>query len=93
MSGIVLQGQDVTDEQRAAHARKVSKANRAEALKPMAEIKAGVGQRKLVQAQRLSGTVQWLSPIHALSFVAVRPPPPAPVLHWPGKRSVGSRLV
>ena len=57
MSGIVLQGESVTDEQRPAHARKVSEVNRAEALERMASIKAKVGERKLSEALRLPGKV------------------------------------
>lgn len=57
MAGILLQGENVTDEQRAAHARKISDNNKAEALERMAEIKARVGERKLAEAQPLPGDV------------------------------------
>jgi uncharacterized protein len=57
MAGILLEGNNVTDEQRAAHARKMSEDNRAKALVRMAEIKARGGGRKLAEAERLPGAV------------------------------------
>ena len=57
MSGIMLEGENVTDDERAAHALKVSAENRAEALRRLAEVKARVGTRKLRQAEAVPGEV------------------------------------
>jgi hypothetical protein len=57
MSGILFEGENMTDEQRAAQARKLSEDNRAEALLRLAEIKARVGERKLAKAERVTGEV------------------------------------
>lgn len=57
MSGILFEGENMTDEQRAAQARKLSEDNRAEALVRLAEIKARVGERKLAEAERVAGEV------------------------------------
>ena len=57
MAGILLSGENVTVEQRAAHARAVSAENRAAAAEQMAEIRARLGDRKLVEAERIDGTV------------------------------------
>jgi uncharacterized protein len=56
MAGILLEGENVSDEERAAHARKLSEANRQEALERLAKIKAEVGTRKLAEAERIPGT-------------------------------------
>lgn len=57
MAGILLAGEDVTTEQRAAHARSVAAENKAAALKQLAEIKARVGDTKTVEAERIDGSV------------------------------------
>lgn len=57
MAGILLAGDDVTTEQRAAHARSVAAENNASALKRLAEIKARVGDTKMVEAERIDGNV------------------------------------
>ncbi len=57
MAGILLAGKDVTTEQRAAHARDIAAENRAAALKQLAEIKARLGDAKMVKAERIDGDV------------------------------------
>ena len=58
MAGILLEGDNVTDAERAAHARKISQKNRAESRKRLAELKSRVGNRKLDEASRVTGEVQ-----------------------------------
>lgn len=55
MAGILLEGENVTDAERAAHARKLSEAKRQEALERLAKIKEEVGTRKLAQAEQVPG--------------------------------------
>lgn len=57
MAGILLAGDDVTVEQRAAHTRSVAAKNKAEALKRLAEIKTRVGDSKLARAEQIDGKV------------------------------------
>ena len=57
MAGILLAGENVTAEQRAAHARSVAAENKAAALERLAEIKARVGDSKLAVAERIDGKV------------------------------------
>lgn len=57
MAGILLAGENVTVEQRAAHARSIAAENRAVALKRLAEMRARVGDVKLVEAERIDGSV------------------------------------
>ena len=57
MAGILLEGKDVTDEQRAAHARALSAEKRAVALRRATETKSRVGDRKLTEALAIDGKV------------------------------------
>ena len=57
MAGILLEGRNVTDEERAAHARALSAEKRAAALRHAAEVKARVGNQKLEKALSIEGTV------------------------------------
>lgn len=57
MAGILLEGDDVTDEQRAAHAREVAARNREASVKRASEAKARVGEEKLARATRIDGTI------------------------------------
>lgn len=57
MAGILLEGENVTDEQRAAHARALAAERREAAVRRMSEVKARVGQEKLARATRVGGTV------------------------------------
>ena len=55
MAGIVLEGDHVSPEKRAAHARKVAAAKREHSLRRAAEAKARVGERKLQAALAFDG--------------------------------------
>lgn len=57
MAGILFEGDDISDEQRAAHARALAKKNKVAAGKRAAEAKARVGERKIVEAQFVNGKV------------------------------------
>jgi hypothetical protein len=56
MAGIVLEGEDVTDEERAARSRALAAEKRTESMKHMAEVKARVGGAKLGRALQFPGT-------------------------------------
>jgi urea carboxylase-associated protein 1 len=57
MAGILLEGNQVTAEARAAHARALAAEKRAASMRRAAELKARVGAQKLGLALRLPGTV------------------------------------
>ena len=67
MAGIVLDGEGVTDEERAARSRALAAEKRAASMKHMAEVKARVGGAKLGRALQFPGT--------ALSDRVVEPGP------------------
>jgi urea carboxylase-associated protein 1 len=67
MAGIVLDGEGVTDEERAARSRALAAEKRADSMKHMAEVKARVGGAKLGRALQFPGT--------ALSDRVVEPGP------------------
>jgi hypothetical protein len=56
MAGIVLEGEGVTDEERAARSRALAAEKRAQSMKRMAEVKAQVGGAKLGRALQFPGT-------------------------------------
>ena len=55
MAGILLEGENVTDEERAAHARSMAKAKREEALERLARIRDERGPQKLSVAEQVPG--------------------------------------
>jgi uncharacterized protein len=55
MAGIVLEGEGVTDEARAARSRTIAEEKRAASIKRMAEVKAQVGNAKLGRALQFPG--------------------------------------
>ena len=57
MAGILLEGDKVTDEERAAHARAVAAKEREASIRRVAEAKARVGKQKLAKALELDGKV------------------------------------
>lgn len=57
MAGILLEGKNVTDEQRAAHARALAAEKREASLRHAAEVKARVGARKLEAALKIDGEI------------------------------------
>jgi urea carboxylase-associated protein 1 len=57
MAGILLEGHDVTDAERAAHARALSSEKRAAALRRAAEMRSRVGEQKLAKALSIDGQV------------------------------------
>jgi urea carboxylase-associated protein 1 len=57
MAGILLEGANVSKDERARHAREVAAKNRAEAMARMAELKARVGPGTLERAATVTGTV------------------------------------
>ena len=58
MAGILLEGDAVTADQRAAHARAMAAANREASRRRAAELKASVGEAKLAKALQLPGLVR-----------------------------------
>ena len=72
MSGIVLEGEGVTDEERAARSRALAAEKRAESMKRMVEVKTRVGGAKLGRALQFPGT--------ALSDRIIEPGPYSRVL-------------
>jgi urea carboxylase-associated protein 1 len=57
MAGILLEGNDVTDEQRAAHARALSAEKRAASMRHAADVRSRVGDQKLGKALAVEGRV------------------------------------
>lgn len=57
MAGILLQGEAVSDEQRAAHARELAVRMKAASLERMAQARARSGERKLAAALAIPGIV------------------------------------
>jgi len=57
MAGILLEGANVSDAERAEHARKMAAEKRAAAIRQMAELKARVGAAKLQRALDIPGTI------------------------------------
>jgi uncharacterized protein len=57
MTGILLEGENVTEAERAAHARALSERNRRAAIARTAELKIRLGDAKLRAAERIEGTV------------------------------------
>lgn len=57
MAGILLQDRDVSDEERAAHARSLSVERRAVSARRAADTKARVGEQKLRKALAIEGTI------------------------------------
>jgi uncharacterized protein len=57
MAGILLEGENVSDEERAAHARTMSERNREEAIQRMAEARARIGDARLKAAETVDGTI------------------------------------
>jgi urea carboxylase-associated protein 1 len=57
MAGILLEGGNITDEQRAAHARALATEKRAASVRHAAEVKSRVGAQKLAKALALGGQV------------------------------------
>jgi len=57
MAGIVLEGEGVTDEERAERSRALATEQRAQSMKRMAEVKARVGGAKLGRALQFPGTM------------------------------------
>jgi|SRR5580693_42144 uncharacterized protein YcgI (DUF1989 family) len=56
MAGILLEGDHVTDEERAAHACALAAKEREKSLKRATEVKARVGAQKLGKALQFAGT-------------------------------------
>ncbi|MBV8834219.1 MAG: hypothetical protein JO196_12880 [Hyphomicrobiales bacterium] len=56
MAGILMEGDHVKDEERAAHARALAAKEREKSLKRAAEAKARVGAQKLGKALQFPGT-------------------------------------
>jgi urea carboxylase-associated protein 1 len=67
MAGILLEGDGVSEEERAAHARALAARHREASLRRAAELKATVGAQKLGRALQIPGTV--------LSDVTLEPGP------------------
>jgi urea carboxylase-associated protein 1 len=57
MAGILLEGTNVSTEERARHTRELAARNRLESISRMAELKARVGGEKLKRASAVGGTV------------------------------------
>src|SRR5437870_4055276 len=57
MAGILLEGRDVTDDQRAAHARALSAEKRLASMRHAADVKSRVGEQKLVKALAIEGQI------------------------------------
>jgi hypothetical protein len=57
MAGILLEGEQVTADERAAHARALAADKRAGSLRRAAELRAGIGPQKLAGVVQLPGTV------------------------------------
>jgi len=57
MAGILLQDRNVSDEERTAHARSLSAANRMASVRRAAETRARVGEQKLRKALAIEGTI------------------------------------
>ena len=57
MAGILLQDRDVSDVERAAHARSLSAEKRAASVRRAADTKARVGEQKLRKALAIEGTI------------------------------------
>ena len=57
MAGILLEGDSVSEEERAAHARALAARNRETSLRRAAELKATVGAQKLGRALQIPGRV------------------------------------
>src|SRR6476660_2675681 len=57
MAGILLEGDHVTDEERAAYSRALAEKEREKSLKRATEVKARVGAQKLGKALQFPGTV------------------------------------
>lgn len=57
MAGILLEGSNVTDEQRAAHARALSAEKRAASIARAEELKSRIGDQKIAKALAIEGKV------------------------------------
>src|SRR5207249_12312626 len=57
MAGILLEGANVSDEQRAEHARALAAKNRAESIRHAGELKASIGTQKLQSATTVEGEI------------------------------------
>jgi urea carboxylase-associated protein 1 len=57
MAGILLQERDLSDEERAAHARALSAEKRAASVRRAVEAKARLGEQKLCKALAIEGTI------------------------------------